>query len=73
MVLIGGISLILFPLLLSMKRKFRLIFIFCGLGAIATSFLKEVIQLDYFSLVFLAIPLLIAFIKKSDMLKKKSE
>ena len=73
MVFIGGLSLLIFPVILKMKRPFRLIFIFCGLGALASSFLDEVIQLDYFAAAFLGIPLITAWIKKGDMLKKRQE
>ena len=69
----GGLSLLIFPVILKMKRPFRLIFIFCGLGALSSSFLDEVIQLDYFAVAFLGSPLITAWIKKGDMLKKRQE
>lgn len=71
MVLVGGLCLILFPVILKMKRPFRLVFIFCGLGAIAVSFLDDVIQLDSLAAIFLIFPFLVAWIKRNDMFQKK--
>lgn len=70
-IMLGGISYLLIPLLLKFKTLYKVIFMICGIAAIITIiFINDFNYITYFKLILMATPWVIAIIKKGKLQKE---
>ncbi len=70
-VIIGSISILILPFILRIKTSYKILFIICGLAAIATTFFESNVILNFFTCAFLIMPFIISKIKKDAIFIKR--
>jgi len=73
LVILGGISFLIFPFILRIKKKYKVIFIICALIAISTSFFKSSDVVNILATISLVTPFIISGIKKDKLFSQKED